>query len=86
MRECALDCGLYYAKPQGLFSKIHRQSGILLSWPLDLKWMDWIESGTVDGGVRPAQGCDGEFRGGTIAGDDYLAIQRITSQKKYTSG
>jgi hypothetical protein len=38
--------------------------------------MDWIESGTVDG----------EFCGGAIAGDDYLAIQSITSRKKYTSG
>jgi hypothetical protein len=48
--------------------------------------MNWIESGTVDGGVRPAQGRDDEFRGGAIAGDDYLTIQSITSRKKYTSG
>jgi hypothetical protein len=64
----------------------HRRNGILLSWPLDLKWTAQIGSGTVGGGARPEQRLDGESRGGAIAGDDYLAIQSITSLKKYTRG
>jgi hypothetical protein len=35
--------------------------------------------------LRPEQGRDGEFRGGAIAGDGYLAIQSTISRKKYTT-
>jgi hypothetical protein len=45
IREYALDYGLYYAKPRGLFSKINRRSGIFKSGPLDSKWTAQIEPG-----------------------------------------
>jgi hypothetical protein len=46
--------------------------------------MDRIESGTVGGGVRPAQGRDGEFCGGAMAGDGYLAIQSTIQRMENT--
>jgi uncharacterized protein with FMN-binding domain len=44
--------------------------------------MNQIESGTVDGGVQPAQGRDGEFRGSAMAEDGYLAIQSTIQRTK----
>jgi hypothetical protein len=53
----------------------------------------WIQNGWIGlsreqstAVLRPEQGRDGEFRGGAIAGDGYLAIQSTISRKKYTSG
>jgi hypothetical protein len=46
--------------------------------------MDRIESGTVDGGVWPAQGRDGEFRGGAIVGEHENSIPSTIQRTEST--